>query len=115
MRRPIPLLLFLTTLADSEIAHGAVAAPPDAVLFLDFDEDEATPIRLHHGAKRTSGKFGTALQFTTAMQYAEVDFSRRLDGTKSLAVGGWFLPKRAGEQAFLFRGVPHAGENGERM
>ena len=114
MRRPIFLLLFAATLADPATSQAA-AAPADAVLFIDFDEGESTPIRLHQGAKRTAGKFGTALQFTTAMQYAEVDFSRRLDGIKSLTVGGWFLPKRVGEQAFLFRGVPHAGENGERM
>ena len=115
MRRPIVLLLFLTTLVGPEISLGARPTPPEAVLFLDFEEGEATPIRLHHGAKRASGKFGAALHFTTAIQYAEVDFSRRLDGVKSLTVGGWFLPKRAGEQAFLFRGVPHAGDNGERM
>ena len=107
------LLLCFVTLVASPVS-AASTAPPDAELFLDFDDGDATPVRLHHGAKRVAGKFG-AIQFTDAMQYAEVDFARRLDGVKAASIGGWFFPKRAGEQSFLFRGVPQAGENGERM
>src|SRR5439155_25038857 len=89
--------------------------PPDELLFLDFDEGEAPQIRLLHGGKRVTGNFGAALEFTDALQFAEIDFSHRLDGVTSMTVGGWFLPRRAGEQSFLFRGVPRVGPNGERM
>ena len=91
------------------------AAPPDAAVFVDFDEDETPPAALFHGAKRVTGRFGTAVEFTDALQYAEVDFSRRLNGAKAATVGGWFMPKRAGEPSLLFRGVPRVGPNGERM
>ena len=51
-------------------------APPDAVLFLDFDRD--AEVRLSHGARRVEGRYGTAIEFGDALQYAEVpDFSRR--------------------------------------
>src|SRR5687768_5608536 len=94
---------------------STASPPPDAALFLDLGEDDNSPVRLHHGAKRVRGEFGDALAFTDALQYAEVGFSGRLHGSESATVGGWFFPKRAGEQSFLSRGVPLAGDNGERM
>jgi len=92
----------------------AADAPPDAVLFLDFDKE--AEVRLFHGAKRVDGRFGSAIEFNTALQYAELpDFSRRLDGAQAATVGGWFFPRRAGEQSFFFRGIPETGERGERL
>jgi dienelactone hydrolase len=91
------------------------ASPKDPMLFVDFEEGEATEVRLLHGAKRTQGRFGAALEFKTALQYAEIDLSRRLDGIGACSVGGWFFPKRSGEQSVLFRGAPEVGPNGERM
>jgi dienelactone hydrolase len=96
-------------------ADFLVASPPDTVLFLDFDEAEAAHLRLHNGATRVMGKFGAAIEFADALQYVEVDFARRLDGVKAATVGAWVMPKRAGEQAFVFRGAPRVGQNGERM
>lgn len=92
----------------------AAEAPPGALLFLDFDSD--AEVKLFHGAKRVEGKYGSAIEFTTALQYAEAPpFSRKLDGVSSVTAGGWFLPRRAGEQSFFFRGVPRIAERGERM
>src|SRR5687767_15004966 len=112
MNRLVPALLLLTT-ALSGAAEPS--KPPGAALFFDFDEAESPPVRLRHGAKRVEGKFGSALEFNTALQYAEADFSRRLDGVESLTVGGWFFPRRVGEQPFVFRGVPEVAPLGERM
>src|SRR5688572_20480247 len=112
MNRLVPALLFLAT-AVSGAAEPS--KPPGAVLFLDFDEAESPPVRLHHGAKRVEGKFGAALEFITALQYAEADCSRRLDGVESVTVGGWFFPRRVGEQSFFFRGAPEVAPQGERI
>jgi dienelactone hydrolase len=114
---PRPLFALLSCVLSVGSAGGALAAtsPPDAALFLDFDAPDTTQVRLVHGPKRVTGKFGTALEFTNSIQRAEVDLARRLDGIRALTVGGWFMPRRAGEQAFFFRGVPEAGPNGERM
>lgn len=92
----------------------AQIGPADATLFLDFDDEKETVI-LHHGAKRVSGRFGAALEFTTALQFAEVDFARKLDGVEAVSVGGWFFPRRSGEQSFLFRGAPEIAPQGERL
>lgn len=84
------------------------AKPP--VLHLDFAYDQPA-VKLVHGAKRIDG----AIEFTNALQYAEVPFNRNLDGIDSITIGLWVYPKRSGEQAFFFRGVPELGSNGERM
>src|SRR5207248_3364800 len=42
-------------------------------------------------------------------------FSRRLDGIRAMTVGGWFFPRRSGEQYFFFRGLPEVPPRGERM
>jgi hypothetical protein len=83
-------------------------------LFLDFEKDEPN-VKLFHGVRRVQGRFGGALEFTTALQYAEVESSRALDGIQSMTVGGWFFPRRSGEQYFFFRGMPEIGPLGERF
>ncbi|MBI2948167.1 MAG: acetylxylan esterase [Verrucomicrobia bacterium] len=88
--------------------------PVSATLFLDFAKDESN-VKLFHGAKRVQGRFGGALEFTTALQYAEVALSRTLDGIQAMTVGGWFFPRRSGEQYFFFRGIPESGPLGERF
>ena len=109
----VPLLFLLSAAR----AVGSSPPPPDAVLFLDFEGAAGErDVRLVHGPRRTAGKFGTALEFTTALQYAEVaDFAGRLDGAEAATIGGWFMPRRTGEQCFLFRGVPEVAPQGEWM
>src|SRR5262245_3578920 len=92
----------------------AEISPPGAELFLDFESADEK-VHLVSGARRTTGKFGGALEFTTALQYAEVDLQRAFDGIQAMTVGGWFFPRRSGEQYFFFRGVPEIAPQGERM
>jgi dienelactone hydrolase len=89
-------------------ARAPAADPP--VLSLHFAQDQPA-VRLVNGTKRTDG----ALEFTNALQYAEVGCSGKLDGIKAITVGAWVYPKRSGEQSFVFRGIPEVGPNGERM
>ena len=108
----VPLVLsFLASTSHAEPA----GCPPGAVLFVDFDEGEAPQAKLFHGAKRAEGRYGSALEFSTALQYAEVELSRKLDGVDSITVGGWFFPRRSGEQSFFSRGLPQTAPGGERM
>jgi len=111
MARPIRTLagLVLALLAPAATAR-AVIEPGGAALYLDFARPSAE-VRLVGGARLS----GQALEFTDALQYAEVAFARKLDGIEALSVGGWFAPRRAGEQSFFFRGLPEAGPNGERL
>ncbi|MCX7826920.1 MAG: acetylxylan esterase [Verrucomicrobiae bacterium] len=88
-------------------------SPRDAVLHLDFSRG-TEGMRLMHGARRITGSFGGAIEFTSALQYAEKEFARRLDGAQAATVGGWFYLRRAGEGAFLFRGAPEIAPLGER-
>ena len=80
------------------------------LLFLDFQPDDAR-LKLLNGARRVDG----TLEFTTSIQYAEVDFARQLDGVTTMSIGGWFFPRRSGEQYFLFRGAPEIGPLGDRF
>lgn len=115
MRFTAPFVVAAALLLVPAPIHPAPAQPPpDAILFHDFDDQEV-PLGITKGAKRVAGKFGGAIEFTTALQFVEVNFSRRLDGIDALTVGGWFMPRRAGEQSFFFRGVPETAERGERM
>ena len=84
--------------------------PGGAALYLDFDRP-AEGDRHAHGARMS----GPALELTDALQYAEIGFSRQLDGIGAMSVGGWFFPRRAGEQSFFFRGLPEVGARGERL
>lgn len=84
--------------------------PEGAVLYLDFARS-AQGVRLVHGARHES----ETVEFTEALQWAEVEQSPRLDGITAMSVGGWFFPRRTGEQSFFFRGLPEAGPLGERL
>ena len=77
-------------------AHAPAADPP--ILSLHFAQDQPG-VRLVNGARRADG----ALEFTHALQYAEVPFSGKLDGIPAITVGAWVCPKRSGEQSFFFR------------
>lgn len=87
---------------------------PGQVLFLDF-EDQPPSVKLLHGVRPVQGRFGSALEFTTALQYAELEFSRSLHEVKAVTVGGWLFPRRTGEQSFFFRGTPEIGPLGDRF
>ena len=89
------------------LAFSSFAQAP--VLYLDGAGED---LELVHGARRTRHNH---LEFTTALQYAEVPFGRKLDGVKAMTIGGWFFPRRVGEQYFLFRGVPEIAPLGERF
>lgn len=106
------LLVFCAALVVLQV-HGQVESK-SALLFLDF-EAEDLGVRLAHGAKVRQARFGAALEFTTPLQYAEVELARKLDGIEAMTVGGWFFPWRSGEQYFLFRGTPEIEERGNRM
>lgn len=80
------------------------------VLYLDFEKDDPR-LRLMNGAIRTNG----VLEFTTSLQYAEIDVPHVLNGAAAASIGGWFFPRRTGEQYFMFRGVPEIGPLGERF
>jgi dienelactone hydrolase len=108
---PCLVLLLATTAQAAPETQPANSGP---ILAVDFSKGDAGA-RLVNGAKWAGGPNGGALEFTTALQYAELDFSRKLDGLKAMTVGGWFYPLRSGEQSFLFRGVPEVGPQGERM
>jgi dienelactone hydrolase len=88
--------------------------PADAALFLDFAVDNPQ-VTLFHGARRIQDRAGGALEFTSALQYAELPLTNALDGAEAVTIGGWFFPRRRGEQAFFFRGVPEIGALGERF
>jgi len=95
------------------IGQGQIE-PNGATLFLDFAKDDAKTT-LVHGVRRLAGRSGSALEFTGALQHAEVEFSQALDGAEAVTIGGWFFPRRSGEQYFLFRGAPQTGPQGERF
>src|SRR5688572_18764106 len=78
----------------------AELTPKNAVLFLDFDK--TGEVQLFEGARVKEGHFGKALEFTSALQYAETEFSNQLDRIEAMSVGGWFFPYRSGEQSFFF-------------
>src|SRR2546423_9018368 len=92
----------------------AQIGPSDSAVFLDFERDEPG-LRLEHGARRIRGHYGAALEFSTALQCATIHLSHRLDGIKAMSIGGWFYPRRTGEQAFFCRGLPEVAPGGERL
>ena len=111
-------LLFGVALALASVVHVSAAEssdqlPRDVVLRLDF-RTEHPNLRLAHGLKRIAHSSGGVLEFTSALQYAELDFTRALDRMDSATIGGWFHPRRAGEGAWMFRGVPEIAPLGER-
>ena len=103
--------MFVTLSANSllaDIDRGSAKS------YLEFTTNQ-TNVRLVNGVGIVSGRFGAALEFTSPLQYAEVDFSRALDGVQAMSIGGWFFPRRSGEQYFFCRGVPETAPQGERM
>jgi dienelactone hydrolase len=94
-------------------AWGGIKAD-GAALFLDF-ENAHPGLMLHHGPKSVRGSFGTALEFTTHLQFVSTNLSPSLHAAEAVSAGGWFFPRRSGEQYFLFRGVPETAPGGERM
>jgi dienelactone hydrolase len=86
------------------------AVSDEPILRLDFREPPAS-LRLHSGAKVKDG----ALELATYLQHAEIAAPKGLDGIEAMTVGGWFFPRRVGEQYFLFRGLPEIAPQGERM
>jgi dienelactone hydrolase len=107
MRRWATLLLWLCALETF-----AAISPTNAAFFLDF-EDSATGVRLFHGARHSTNYH--ALEFTTSLQSGEIEAIKSLDGINAITVGGWFFPRRSGEQVFLFRSLPETGSLGERF
>jgi hypothetical protein len=92
----------------------AEISPSDALLFLDFEDQSPESVKLINGPKRLEGKFGGALDFRTAAQYAEMKFDGKLDGLKAMSIGGWFFTRLQGEQYFFSRGQPQIGEDATR-
>jgi dienelactone hydrolase len=109
MRLLLPWLLYLLL----AVRSPAEIVPAEAALYLDFAKP-AAPVTLHHGARRADVA-GGVIEFTHALQWAETDARGLLADAKSASIGLWVYPKRAGEQSFLFRGMPEAGPQGERM
>ncbi len=112
IRLPTPFLGFILFCCLAPRA-GADIEPSSAALYLKPAELPVT--RLRGGARIVDGDFGRALQFTTALQYAEIAFSNRLDRINAMSVGGWFFPRRTGQQSFFFRGLPEIAPQGERL
>jgi dienelactone hydrolase len=104
----IVLLLLLGFSAPAQLR------PDGAALFLDF-ENGLPGLTLAHGAKVIQGTFGSALECNTHLQLAWTNLSRTLHAAEAVSVGGWFYPRRSGEQYFFFRGVPEVAPGGERM
>lgn len=108
MARYLALALLLASLS---VASAAISSN-DAAFFLDFSAS-ANGVRLVDGARHDTNSH--ALLFTTATQYAEIADCKSLDGIQAMTIGGWFFPRRSGEQLFLFRGQPEIGSLGERF
>jgi len=107
------LMLVPLTWGNASAADASAGPPSGAVWRVDFARG-ADGVKLMHGARHVTGTFGGAIEFTSALQYAEAEFSRKLDGLEAATVGGWFYVRRRGEGAFLFRGTPEIAPLGER-
>lgn len=82
---------------------------PSALQY-DFAQEKAT-LHLCNGVRQHDG----ALEFTNSLQYADLNYPPKLlEGAQAATIGGWFFPRRSGEQAFLFRGLPEIAPLGER-
>lgn len=93
--------------------HCWSAAATDATASVDFAKANHNAT-LHYGLTVITGRFGAALEFRSPLHVAELTFTSKLTNA-ALTVGGWFYPRRAGEQYFVMRGVPETGQNGERF
>jgi hypothetical protein len=112
VRRIIVSLATGIALGFTSLARAAIG-PAGAVFFLDHNrlQDAA----LTGNVRVSTNTFGRALEFVSPTQHVEVRFTNGLNGTSNVSVGGWFFPRRSGEQYFLTRGVPDVGANGERF
>lgn len=108
--RAMLLLIALRMLAEPA---GAQVTAEATVLFINGRHSNT--VHLLNGAKWTSHSNGARLEFTTPLQYAESPIPVSLHGLAEMSIGGWFFPRRSGEQYFLFRGVPEIGAQGERF
>jgi hypothetical protein len=86
-RRNVDAVVFSVSITVAWASGATAGAAPDAVLFAGFENDQTPEVRLHHGTKRVTGKFAAALEFNNALQRAEVEFSRRLEGLRRRASG----------------------------
>ena len=111
MRLRACLWLFWVALGSSILE--AQITRDTAALYIDFSDKDR--IRLVNGTRRVETRAGEVVEFTTPHQYAEVDSDFSLDGATSMTVGGWFFPRRSGEQYFFHRGTPEIGPQGERF
>jgi dienelactone hydrolase len=105
--RTIVCVVIVVTISS---ANQAVAQPP----VLSLDPSASLP-DLMHRARVVKSLAGQVLEFTNPLQYAEVQLDRNLDGIEAMTVGGWFFPRRSGEQYFFSRGLPETGPFGERF
>ena len=100
------LALVLTGAATASADIG----PDGAALVLDLS-GPVEGLRLVNGARLSD----RGLEFDAPLQYAEIPLERTLDGVEALSVGGWFFPRRAGEQYWFSRGLPTVAPQGERI
>lgn len=109
--RPIALtFVLLALIAAADGTRGAEPRP-----LMTFGPGDRESFRLHGGAALTQGTFGRAIEFTNPMQYAEAaNLAGQLNGVDAITIGLWVMPRRVGEQYFLFRGVPETAPGGER-
>ncbi|MGH9162914.1 MAG: LamG-like jellyroll fold domain-containing protein [Vicinamibacteraceae bacterium] len=54
-------------------------------------------------------------EFRSPRDVIVVPFQGKLDGAHAATVGGWFYPRRKGEQVWISRGTPEIGPLGERF
>ncbi len=116
MRQAVWLVALAVSCSMVPYAGSAASAPinaADCTLFLDFQLLPAG-VRLEHGARVVSRPGGGALEFNSPLQFVEFTRPVKLDGAAAASIGGWFFPRRSGEQCFFFRGVPETGSQGER-
>lgn len=93
-------------------ACGEIATK-DAALRLDFAQPQ--PGVQLMGARHERTATNGWLRFVAPYQFAQTNFSRRLDGLSACSVGGWFFVQRRGEQVFIGRGSPEIAPGGERI
>src|SRR5262245_31727853 len=77
----------------------------NAVLFLDFAHLQPA-LQLADGARNERTTSNGWLSFNSPAQFAELNFSRQLDGINACSIGGWFFVQRRGEQVLFGRGAP---------
>ena len=109
MKRLALLLILVRISVHAEISRESAA------LDVDFEVAQDGTARLFNGAKLVETKAGGVLEFNAPHQYAEITNAPSLDGITEMTVGGWFFPRRSGEQYFFHRGVPEVGPQGERF